>query len=57
MPIYEYKCPICELKHETIRSWSDNILCPECGVQMERIPSVTAKRRDMTVAGGKKRKS
>lgn len=56
MPILEYKCTSCGFKHEAIRSWSDNVFCPECELKMIRVPSVTAKRRDMTVVENEKAK-
>ncbi len=37
MPIYEYKCPKCEVKEEVIqRVGEDAPSCPECGMSMQK---------------------
>ena len=38
MPIYEYVCPKCKNKVETISSGSE-IKCPKCGTKMNKIIS------------------
>ena len=42
MPIYEYKCGVCNHKFEEIKSVDEYdlpALCPECACVSERIPS------------------
>ena len=41
MPIYEYKCPQCGAKKETIGTYIETIMC-KCGHGMERIMSIPA---------------
>ena len=52
MPIYTFKCPGCGFIIERLVSsyLSKCEFYCECGVELEKIPSLTAKRRDMTVA-------
>ena len=39
MPTYEYKCPSCSCSFELLRKFSDSdeVSCPECGSEAERI--------------------
>jgi len=43
MPIYEYKCLICEKHHEIMRKITDKPLlkCPDCGGRMKKMISNT----------------
>jgi len=39
MPLYEYKCPVCEHTLEVYRSMDESknpVYCPNCGAKMER---------------------
>ncbi len=45
MPIYEYKCPQCDVKFEKMRPFSQSdaeALCPSCGVGGKRLVSMFA---------------
>lgn len=52
MPIYTFKCPGCGFIVERLVSsyLSKCEFYCECGAKLDKIPSLTAKRRDMTVA-------
>jgi len=41
MPIYEYSCPQCGAKKETISRYIETIICM-CGHKMKRLVSVPA---------------
>ena len=31
MPLYEYRCPLCDARFEKlVRSWSETVTCPGC---------------------------
>ena len=31
MPLYEYRCPLCDARFEKlVRSWSEAVTCPAC---------------------------
>ena len=31
MPLYEYRCPLCDARFEKlVRSWSEPVACPDC---------------------------
>lgn len=44
MPIYEYQCQACGLRHEAIRRFADPPLeaCPECGGALKKLVSSPA---------------
>jgi putative FmdB family regulatory protein len=44
MPIYEYRCPACSHRYETLTSRTDrDPPCPRCGAtRVERVPSAFA---------------
>lgn len=44
MPIYEYQCLQCNVKHEIIQRYSENPLehCPKCGGEMKKLISSPA---------------
>ncbi|MEE9202725.1 MAG: zinc ribbon domain-containing protein [Dehalococcoidia bacterium] len=45
MPIYEYKCPQCDIKFEKMRPFSQSdaeAACPSCGTAGKRLVSMFA---------------
>ena len=45
MPLYEYKCPKCELRFEQLRSMSqcdEDAQCPQCHSSAQRVLSTFA---------------
>jgi putative FmdB family regulatory protein len=51
MPLYEYACPDCSSRFETlVRAWGDTVSCPKCSsTSVERLLSTFA----MAGGGGK----
>jgi len=41
MPIYEYRCRVCDNRFELLRSFSDTspVTCPKCGGEVKRLIS------------------
>ncbi|MBI5248652.1 MAG: zinc ribbon domain-containing protein [Desulfomonile tiedjei] len=39
MPIYEYRCGKCEVEFEKLVFGKDEVLCPKCGGQVEKLMS------------------
>lgn len=39
MPIYEYKCDTCQDDFEKLVFGKDEVVCPKCGGQVERLMS------------------
>ncbi len=41
MPIYEYRCRVCDTRFELLRSFSDTspVTCPKCGGEVKRLIS------------------
>ena len=47
MPIYEYRCPKCEIDFELMRPMSEMSKpapCPQCGTEAERLVSACASK-------------
>lgn len=47
MPVYEYQCPKCGIDFELMRRMSEMnepALCPQCGMEGERLVSVFASK-------------
>jgi putative FmdB family regulatory protein len=56
MPIYEFRCPKCELKFEKLTSHKavDEVSCPQCSQQpVERLLSVFATSTDNSLPCGR----
>jgi putative FmdB family regulatory protein len=44
MPIYEYRCRVCDNRFELLRSFSDTspVTCPKCGGEVKKLISHTS---------------
>lgn len=39
MPIFEYKCPKCNIEFEKLVFGKDEVTCPQCGSEVEKMMS------------------